>query len=619
MQHYIQFEFVCIKPVPLYEYLCQQFAKTSLLPINYGIINEPKTVRYILEAYAEQAQLEALADDIAHQFLLSVWLIESKITRVESPQFSSSTKQVHQKTQAPLLFCQHCQPQFGDNQSPHFGNIHFPCPHCQGETKLSFAQTNINQQKLDSLVEQILTQTSVVLPSEHLRVSINEVQAQRTNLTGFNLGSRLLICNPNVLNAYFKTDNEQVMALSSIEKPIITLVSNSEQTATDNHQGKRYEVQFAYTRVLQVICEKLRQRGVNWLYVMPTEQATDAVASMRLARVNQHWIEINQSTEATLTLKSPCLHDYSVFSLKQMQYQASGKASFSSKQSKVSLSIQRVNEQSLSNLDEQHVSHKALLAGVCERYPSAKNTAILFFSQEYQGEIATVDSQEKFERFLAFNAIPNTGYDICHQLFSSRQGPLLIKFKQRFPELYTQLLELKFEHQTANLSSLLILASIIIGFSVDNTSVVYKHQQYLDSIISAAQYFRGNNAPRVDFPLVKGEAIRSIDWCKTLGTLISFKIAGEQDNAKLAYAFFDSFADYLSNWLEHIDLNQGISQVVLAGSEFSYPPLARFIERRVGKNFPLIANPYLDLEGANIAIGGLLLPIRNQSRLINER
>jgi hydrogenase maturation factor HypF (carbamoyltransferase family) len=77
----------------------------------------------------------------------------------------------------------------------------------------------------------------------------------------------------------------------------------------------------------------------------------------------------------------------------------------------------------------------------------------------------------------------------------------------------------------------------------------------------------------------------------------------------------DSLADYLANWLEHIDLNIGVHNIALAGNDLANETLCRRISLRLGKNFPLVVNRSLDLDGDNLAVGALYV----KQRKLNEQ
>ena len=96
--------------------------------------------------------------------------------------------------------------------------------------------------------------------------------------------------------------------------------------------------------------------------------------------------------------------------------------------------------------------------------------------------------------------------------------------------------------------------------------------------------------------------------------MLSFRIAGNGDPSQLAFAMQDSLADYFANWLEHIDLNIGLQQIALAGDELTNETLCKRISLRIGKNFPLVINRSLDLDGDNLAVGALYA----KQRKLNE-
>ncbi|HBF45108.1 MAG TPA: hypothetical protein DDW91_00785 [Shewanella frigidimarina] len=176
-------------------------------------------------------------------------------------------------------------------------------------------------------------------------------------------------------------------------------------------------------------------------------------------------------------------------------------------------------------------------------------------------------------------------------------------------------MDLHIQADDGALCQLMAVATLIIGAYPVETAQRVTVTELADKFIALAMSHHGNNAPRIDFPLTKGAAHRSLNWCKTLGTLMSFKLAGETNLAKLAFAFHDSFADYLSHWVEHLDQNIGVKQLVIAGSEFANPVLTERVQLRIGKNFPLVVNPLLDLDGVNIAIGGLYLKQRRRQKV----
>ena len=639
--HNIRFDFVCQRHVPLYEHLCNQYLDRTELNISIGAESDPQTstTRYFIEAFATQAQLEALADDIASDFLLSVWLLNTHIERIE--QHSGQRKPLAMSAKSsglPLYFCQHCQPLFGDNQQPSFGNINLHCEHCMGHEKLSRDEKSLTQADIVLMANRLISHKSLPLPILGLTLwltpptSLTDEQAKTLTQTETRQANQyqrphILICNPNSLNSHFIVNDSQVLALSSIEKPLICVRASSDHPSL---LAPLYEIQFAENRLLVILTEVLRQKGIHWLYVSKnSDQQTshDGVlkAPLRLAMINHQWLPITSLSNGTMPLPSTitCLHD-------ENNYQ-DGHFAFRAHTTNTSIDWQvspaeppaTVLENVITD-DSSDVS-TSITTSLCalnaallrcdltkkiRKAQFVKHAAVLYFSQHNASQIVTLDSQSQPELFFEIPKLPLSGYEICHRLSESPQKSLLDKFKQLFPAEYNQLLDLHIQADDGALSQLMAVATLIIGgYSVETAQRVTV-TELADKFIALAMAHQGNNAPRIDFPLTKGAAHRGLNWCKTLGTLMSFKLAGETNLAKLAFAFHDSFADYLSHWIEHLDQNIGIKQLVIAGSDFANPVLTERVQIRIGKNFPLVVNPLLDFDGVNIAIGGLYLKQR---------
>ncbi|GGQ07298.1 NiFe hydrogenase [Shewanella litoralis] len=642
--HNIRFDFVCQRPVPLYAHLCNDYLQRTELAISIGMEHRQDSggICYFIEACAQQAELETLADDIASDFLLSVWLQKTEIKRIEAKTGQTKPFDVKQHQGLPLYFCQHCQPQFGDNQHPHFGDINLACDHCKGHYKLSRELKSLTHLDIAAMANNLLNEKTLALPmlgiSLALSPSNQQAQYQRP---------RILVCNPNSLNSQFCVSDSQVLALSSIEKPLLRVRPCSDHPSL---HAPLYEIQFAENRLLVILTEMLRQKGVHWLYV--NQDAVDNTKMdlpLRLASIGHYWLPITHLTDGNIPLPNnlTCLHDENHYKTSQHKFLVKSTKHLLEwhvvtipklSQAKLSLAKEALTKPTHTLMEPAHhntlehaidkgepgkdISNSlcALSAGLLrhninEHHTKAqfvKNAAILYFNKHHPSQIVTVDGHSEPELFFELPMLPGSGYEVCHSLSDSPQKNVLDKFKQLHPREYNQLLDLQLLPSEGALSQLMAVAALIIGAvpSQDKHSQQMCVSELADKFTALAMSYQGNNAPRIDFPLTKGMAHRSLNWCKTLGSLMSFKLAGDNNLAKLAFAFHDSFADYLSHWIEHVDQNIGIKQLVVAGNEFANPVLAERVQLRIGKNFPLVVNPLLDLDGVNIAIGGLYLKQR---------
>lgn len=572
----IRFEFTCSRQVPLYAHLCNQYLNHDQLNITVGY----KEQVYFIEAEGKLKELESLADAIAQDFLISVWLTDSRISLIDS---RMGSLQLLPDAKVEQEFCQQCLPLFGDNQSPLFGDISLKCDCCHGRTRLHEKHLGLSYTDIVSIADTLLRDGKAQLPNKDtISLSLSPISD-----TG---RDKLLICNPNTLNAQFHLKDHQILALSSIEKPLITARPVNDHPKLD---APLYDICFAYNRAVVVLCEILRQKGIDWVYFHADN------LSKPMVWIQSAWSKIsskNDSNEPKTVLDNAPepLHDVASFNGVVASWK---KGLISCTQSDADVTDDIRSDAGIC----------ALHAGNLES-GQFKHSAVIYFSQEQTGQIVTQDRDQKSELFFSLPALPSTGYDIYHHLEQSPQRGVVEKFKQKYPDDYLRLLDLNLASPTDNLQSLWAIAAVILGLP----SKTLTKDALCDALISCAMAHRGSNSPRIDYPLTKGEAHRSLNWCKTLGSLISFRLADDRDSHKLAFGMQDSLADFLANWIEHLDLNIGVNSVILAGSEFANEVLTQRLSLRLGKNFPLKINHRLDLDGNNLAVGGLYLKKRRQ-------
>lgn len=635
----IRFDFTCSRQVPLYAHLCNQYLNYDALNISIGCDNQagfgPKI--YFIEAQGKQAQLEQLADAIAADFLISVWLVDSTISVIDThkgqrtlldvpsqylplpalspqtiaPQTGTLTAECTGSDRAVAAFCQQCYPQFGDNQAAHFGNIALPCPCCHGQTRLTPAQNALSLSALKAMAAQLLAQGWLDLTCEGIQLSLEPPSLAPTAAQTAER-PQLLICNPNTLNAHFCLKDHQVYALSSIEKP---LISARPTLAHQKLTAPLYDICFGYSRVVLVLAEILRQKGIDWVYLQGQHHRP------RLSWIDGAWAQLYRQGQDNCAVRyfsapEPLRDEVNLLGFKAL-WQKNTATEHNSREHSSLLSVQprpEIGTQTAiaTNNGEHIIAAAALCAALLNDNISSpkqlKNAAVIHFSHAHPSQIVTCDSKGETSLFFALPELPDNGYEIFHQLDASPQKAVAQKFKSLFPDDYSKLLSLKLDGRRDNLQALWAIAAILIGLNPQEKT---QSQHYLsDALLAAAMRYRGANAPRIDFPLTKGEAHRSLNWCKTLGSLLSFRVAGHSDPSQLAFAMQDSLADYLANWLEHIDLNIGVHNIALAGSELANETLCKRISLRVGKNFPLIVNRNLDLEGDNLAVGALYVKQR---------
>ncbi|QSX32032.1 NiFe hydrogenase [Shewanella avicenniae] len=543
----------------------------------------PIVWRYFIEAEGEQANLEALANSLAQDFLLSTYLLDSRIIAVKQRQ---GTDKPLMGEPASLPFCQHCQPQFGDNMHPHFGQLTLACDHCHGADAINALPALAAMQPADLIqfAQQLLNGNSVRLTD-----TVGTIELSRSPIAADDCA--VLICNPNTLSQQFILENRQVLSLSSIEKPLLLLKPHADLKLAQ----ALLPVGFAATRLQQVLCELLRVKGVNWIYISGAKRAV--FANVLTADVQVKAQQVSLSNESCGVNVIEPLHDDVRFG--DYVAHASGNRKKPVIETAISADTKVWDSTSVINAAE------CAALGLGAEYGTDKNYAVLYFSNQHDSKILTRDGKGNFSTFITLPRLPKTGAEIDAIMQQSEYAKVWGKFNETHADIYQRLLALDLTSvtQVASLEALWAVSAVIVGLQADSPRALAQ------AFVAAAMSNRAPNSPRIDFPLTKyAEGVESsFDWAQTLGTLVSFRVAGDEDEANLAFAVYDSLADYLANWIERLDVNTGIRCVYLAGDEFANPVLVKRLSLRLGKNFPMASSQRQDLDGALLATGALYL------------
>ncbi|WP_153913739.1 hypothetical protein [Shewanella sp. TC10] len=625
---------------------------------------------YFLEVEASESDLAALADEIAAKFLYSVWLESAEVIAIEE---RKGTKTCLQHQAVHQGFCSQCEPlisNLDNNLDKSFDKnsvIAIACPHCLGERNLQQYEIGFNQQDISNLVNRILQGEEVWIGQQEnsLSLSLNPIiTSQTTELHPSTLHlsplQQVLFTNPQVISSSFIIKQHQSLALSSFEKPFLKLAPNK-KTLNDRPESNQdlndsyYNVTFADSRLLIRVAALLKSKQIDWLYIKKPQNR------LSVSWVNNAWVQ--NHTTANLYFEAPMpKHDDNRYFQGNLIYKASWQKNIlkcTVTASDETLASSLIQHQPLQGIDAATCAlHAGLISTGCvtsrnsslEASSSLKKLACIYLSHSQSSSVITQNQQGKISSFLHMPTLPQSGHQLIEELVSSDNNTIFNKYCVAYPEVFKLLADFSLPSgtQADSLQTFMAYAALIVlpddevrknahnlpvsipptsNASASNPPVcnaivcnapVCNVRELADKFHALAQSYHGNNAPRVDFPLCSinsgdNNALhkRSINWRKTLASLMSFKLAGANP-AILVFGFFDSLTDYLSNWIDHLEHEQGIDAVVLAGIDFSYEVMASRLCIRLGKNYPLIVNRHLDLEGANITVGGLYLAKRRR-------
>ncbi|QDF66977.1 NiFe hydrogenase [Shewanella sp. SNU WT4] len=579
----VRFELTCSRPVPFYALMANHYLAKGQLDISIAATGNV----YQLEACGHQADIEQLADDIAGDFLMSAWLTATKITVIDK---GCGQKQALAISGYTPDYCRHCHSAFGDNQAAEFGNIHLACPVCRGEQ--AWQQSQLNSSVVKDLCRTLLSGDSIRL-SDGSQLSLNAM-AKDTDAPS------ILVCNPNTTHQFFSLTAHQVLALSALEKPLI------QARAIDNSRLPlpAYALGFGYDRETIIISEALRQLGVDFVYLYA------AAPRLALTWIDGAWCEISAN--------SPCQFE----SAPMPRHDATWAQGIGSHWHKQVISCKPCASNSVKDAlqvtSPQSLAQAALL-GVKLEHGLRPNhhTLGLYFSSRSNGQMVYTDKDANIQPFLALPSLPSRGDELLAELKQGQHASLLAKFEQHFPQTLIRLARYQLA-QADSLSALMAMSAILLDLDDKLSPYITANLSHGDiatlsaALQACAESHPSNNSPRIDFPLVTTEQGLSINWGKTLASVMAFRLADPDSIAQIAYGFHDSLADYLANWVEHLDQKWGVDAVALSGDEMANNLLCQRLALRIGKNYPLLVNRRLAISGANVAAGALYLKQRRR-------
>ena len=192
---------------------------------------------------------------------------------------------------------------------------------------------------------------------------------------------------------------------------------------------------------------------------------------------------------------------------------------------------------------------------------------ILYFGEETTRFLLYF--QESFKETLNFK-IPVNLKDFLNYLKSNSQTTqkLLENFTQNYPNLIEKLtlMPSQKEEISHNLLDLLGVCGIFLGLSED-FDLIKSRQLVLDY----ARDFMGTKGVRIDFALENKEGEILLNAYKTIRSVMSFRLAGVEKEL-LCFGIVDSLAEFLANLSRDMEENYNTQGIIVDGAMRFYKP-----------------------------------------------
>ena len=354
-------------------------------------------------------------------------------------------------------------------------------------------------------------------------------------------------------------ENEMI-ALASLEKPIIEAKLNLVFEAKSVFDSNRVDIRLPNNLLLQFICEELYKAGVEFIF-----------KASALDFGNEYLLNYNINT--------PEVNDIKIVVLENSEILIKKGDGYASKRLKEKL--KKLNNPSFSQFASVLKERNLFDEKVSGFYFSKdSDDAIMFYSEK--------DWIVPLVKFPVYKSVQDIFKAIEE---SSPSGEKLIKnYKKTYPKLYENAFFAKIpENLPNNIYTVLGFVSLILGFSE-------KFEGAAERIIEFAEDFGGQKGPRIDSYLQDREKINSdFNTLKFIQSTISFKLAGV-DELTLSFGMLESLSYFISDMADAHSENFGSKKVALCGMMFGSKRFAEIVCKNLLSNHKVYFNRELPID-----------------------
>jgi hypothetical protein len=201
---------------------------------------------YVLEAEGDQSELEALAERVAAQIPLSLFLKEHKVEAVES---ISGVHEALEDTsgEANIPYCPECYRVIESRSMESLECIVCGTDFCEpSDERYRWA---------DELAGRFIETGSVAFESGDANIRLTHPSQSR----------QIVVCDPDTVSNAFVITPGELEALAMSEKPLVRLKPKLHTKAEHGMERSFYDVRFADSKRMLLLCDALRRKGIPFV------------------------------------------------------------------------------------------------------------------------------------------------------------------------------------------------------------------------------------------------------------------------------------------------------------------------------------------------------------------
>ena len=591
---HIVFKFNYIHHNGLFNRLLKRISEKS--PLSLTLSQENNS--YMIEASAEQEELEALAELVSELIPKSLFLFEYSIEEIESIDESKSLDEEQSAYTVP--YCPECQAHMMETLDPFI-----ECSVCGfSEMELDF-QDLLDFTKSEAKdAEELFTQLADTLISKG-ELSLCTYNGERR----FALLSQeeraedgIVICDPSEISTSFIITQDELDTLMMVEKPSLRLKPKVKIRAEYEFKKSFYPVFFADDKITLALSLALSRKGVLAVYC-------DKVSSLKVASALQEHVIINVGRDMLPWPHPTQLNQAAVCDFDDFTAFSNTKELVLDNSFEPSAPFVRFVPKNLSSSTKGiafEPSHAALRSVVLEHDLQGKSLCGIYLSRTHDSQMCCFSTKIGYSELAGFSyEIDNDPVTMLESIsqMDEEGARLIVNYKKAYPKLYEKIEQAEFNSnsQASMITRLWAMAALFIGL-VEGGDIHHACEE----LEAAALEFHGKSGPRIDYKVMKDEEGYLIDPRLAIRSAMSFKLAGVDDYL-LSFGFIDSLADFIAQQAEMADANIAIEGASVGGSLFENRQLLMRTYNALSPNYKVYRNRALAIDGANIAIGALTL------------
>ena len=353
----------------------------------------------------------------------------------------------------------------------------------------------------------------------------------------------------------------EIKVLASLERPSIRVKVNAFYASKGILPTNRIKLRLADDLLIHLICEKLFAKGVHFIYKTKSSNLPCKTV-----------LTFDKTTPFIEPLEVAVLENGEILLVQGKSY-ASPKL--------------------VESLDKFEDYAHASFASIMHEHDLFDNKSSCFFLSRFHDDKIMNYSKEHGMLDLTHFKLPHSFQAIFDEIEKTgKSGVTMVEnYKNSFPDIFARALLIEIPQNTPqSIYSLWKIVSIILGFSEDFESGA-------QVLIENAENFGGKKGPRIDYFLLKEEALISdFNAIKCIRSGMSFKLAGIDDTT-LSFGYMESLGYFLSDMSDFYKENLLNEKIALGGSLFGYRRLSELGCQNIKPNHTICLNRELPIEG----------------------